>query len=282
MLKQTNDGLSKVWKVHKSSNPFYAGGKVEVLESRIGSGSRIACLFEGNVSLIEQVDGENGETRAWSLLSQEDAETNPVVCFCCHPTKEEIVVATQKSVIYHYSFSEGAEGAEGLGAGAGEARSSSSASSSSGGSGGSGSGGDAPTPTPSASLIRTIRAGNMPILCMALDPSATLIATGSSDRSVKVWDLAGGFCTHSFKEHTDIVRSVQFYTPGQGLKTDSAALKIISCGDDKVIRVFDLAKSKPEAALREHVSQPTAVAVSADGVLMASCGRDKVRTIYSY
>lgn len=28
MLKQANDGISKVWKVHKSSDPFYSGGKV--------------------------------------------------------------------------------------------------------------------------------------------------------------------------------------------------------------------------------------------------------------
>ena len=28
MLKQSSDGLSKVWKVHKSNDPFYSGGKV--------------------------------------------------------------------------------------------------------------------------------------------------------------------------------------------------------------------------------------------------------------
>jgi hypothetical protein len=28
MLKESNDGLSKVWKVHKSNDPFCSGGKV--------------------------------------------------------------------------------------------------------------------------------------------------------------------------------------------------------------------------------------------------------------
>ena len=28
MLKQASDGLSKVWKVHRTNDPFYSGGKV--------------------------------------------------------------------------------------------------------------------------------------------------------------------------------------------------------------------------------------------------------------
>lgn len=35
MLKQASDGLSKVWKVHKSHDPYYSGGKVRKLHLAI-------------------------------------------------------------------------------------------------------------------------------------------------------------------------------------------------------------------------------------------------------
>lgn len=40
-----------------------------------------------------------------------------------------------------------------------------------------------------------------PVADMAVDASGGFVATGSSDRSVKVTDLAGGFVTHHFTGH---------------------------------------------------------------------------------
>jgi U3 small nucleolar RNA-associated protein 13 len=118
--------------------------------------------------------------------------------------------------------------------------------------------------------FRTFKAHQMPVLCMAYDPTGTLVATGSADRTIRVWDMAGGFCTHSFRDHTDIVRTVTFHP-------DPQRLLLISTSDDNTVRVFDLRDSKCVAVFRTHVSLPTAVAFSPDGYLMASCGRDKVK-----
>jgi U3 small nucleolar RNA-associated protein 13 len=83
--------------------------------------------------------------------------------------------------------------------------------------------------------------------------------------------MAGGFCTHSFRDHTDIIRTVTFHP-------DPQRLLLISTSDDNTVRVFDLRDSKCVAVFRTHVSLPTAVAFSPDGYLMASCGRDKVKS----
>lgn len=40
-----------------------------------------------------------------------------------------------------------------------------------------------------------------PVADMAIDGTQTLLATVSADRSVKVWDIQGGYCTHSFNGH---------------------------------------------------------------------------------
>ena len=46
---------------------------------------------------------------------------------------------------------------------------------------------------------------------MAVDASGGLLATASADRSVKVWDLQGGFCTHHFTGHRGVVLRVIFH-----------------------------------------------------------------------
>lgn len=40
-----------------------------------------------------------------------------------------------------------------------------------------------------------------PVAHIAMDGSQTLMATASVDKSVKVWDIEGGYCTHSFSGH---------------------------------------------------------------------------------
>ena len=40
-----------------------------------------------------------------------------------------------------------------------------------------------------------------PVADMAVDSTGTLLATASADRSARVWDIDGGYCTHNFTGH---------------------------------------------------------------------------------
>jgi U3 small nucleolar RNA-associated protein 13 len=116
---------------------------------------------------------------------------------------------------------------------------------------------------------KNIKAHRMPILCMEYDPTGTLIATGSADRIVRVWNILKGYCTHSFTGHSDIVRTVMFHP-------HASQLHLFSTSDDSSIHCYDLKKQACIAIWKEHVALPTQLAISGDGQFLASAGRDKV------
>ena len=116
---------------------------------------------------------------------------------------------------------------------------------------------------------KTIKAHRMPILCMTYDPTGTLVATGSSDRSVRVWDITKGYCTHSFSNHTDIVKTVLFHH-------DPSKLQLFSTSEDNSICMYDLRDNQCIAQFRDHFSLPTQLALSHDGYILVSASRDKV------
>ncbi|RHZ15982.1 hypothetical protein DYB26_013455, partial [Aphanomyces astaci] len=117
--------------------------------------------------------------------------------------------------------------------------------------------------------IRTIKTTDVPILCMDFDPTGTLVATGASDRCVKVYDIEKGFVTHNFKKHSGIVTLVKFHP-------DAKRLQLVSASDDSTVRVWDLVAQKEVGCIKDHMSPATTVAFSNDGYTLLSSGRDKV------
>ncbi|RYH00624.1 hypothetical protein EON65_49010 [archaeon] len=121
----------------------------------------------------------------------------------------------------------------------------------------------------SKTCIRNIKAHKMPILCMEYDNTGTLVATGSADRTVRVWDIAKGYCTHSFTGHTDLVRTVSF-------QLQDKKLRVLSTSDDASIRIHDLTQNATVAVFNEHVGLPTSLVVTRNESVLISAGRDKV------
>ncbi len=107
----------------------------------------------------------------------------------------------------------------------------------------------------------------MPVLAMDYDKTSTLVATGSADNVVRVWDIARGYCTHSFKYHVDVIRFVKFHPH---------SLHLFSSSEDSTLKVFKLTDSSCIGSFSNHISAATDVAFTEDGDLMVSVGRDKV------
>jgi WD40 repeat protein len=97
-----------------------------------------------------------------------------------------------------------------------------------------------------------------PIYSVAVSPDGKLVATGSFDKTVKLWDLAAGKEVRTLggkNGHQNQVLSVAFSPSGDLLATG---------GSDNVVKLWDLPSAKP-AATFAHAVAATRAAVSADG-----------------
>ncbi|KAI9223624.1 WD40-repeat-containing domain protein [Blastocladiella britannica] len=117
--------------------------------------------------------------------------------------------------------------------------------------------------------LRSWKGHEAPALMMAVDSTGTLVATGSADSTVKVWDIAGAFCTHNFKGHSGLVTAIAW-----------TGLTLVSGGEDGAVRVWDLHARKCAAVLANHVSAVRGIAFLDNGATLVTGGRDKVLVVW--
>ena len=84
----------------------------------------------------------------------------------------------------------------------------------------------------------SLKAHESPIIVMAIDQTSSLVATGSADGIIKIWDIEGGFCTHNFHGHGGVISALKFYKQGQN------NWKLVSGSGDCNIRIWDLLKRR--------------------------------------
>ncbi|XP_014672367.1 PREDICTED: transducin beta-like protein 3 [Priapulus caudatus] len=123
--------------------------------------------------------------------------------------------------------------------------------------------------------IRTWKAiHTAPILTMSFDSTSTLLATGSSDSTIKVWDIVRQYCTHNLKGSQGVISAVCFHP-------DISRLQVISSSLDCKVRVWSLETGTCDSELEGHFSVPTGFDFSQDGNTLLSCGRDKVVILWN-
>jgi guanine nucleotide-binding protein subunit beta-2-like 1 protein len=104
-------------------------------------------------------------------------------------------------------------------------------------------------------------------LSVAFSPDNRQIVSCGRDKQIKLWNTLGE-CkfTMEDKPHNEWVSCVRF--------SPSATPVIVSSGWDKIVKVWDLADCKCKFELTGHTGPVNCVAVSPDGSLCASGGKD--------
>ncbi|CAL1526303.1 unnamed protein product [Lymnaea stagnalis] len=124
------------------------------------------------------------------------------------------------------------------------------------------------------SLVKTWRSvHNAPVTSLALDSTVTLLASGSADFTIKIWDIVRGYFTHNFKGHSGVIRLVTFHP-------HSERLQLISAAEDYMIRVWDLKTSSCIVTSSCHASLVTSVAFADNGDTMYSAGKDNIVCVW--
>ncbi|KAJ4306417.1 U3 small nucleolar RNA-associated protein 13 [Collariella sp. IMI 366227] len=62
-----------------------------------------------------------------------------------------------------------------------------------------------------ATLMRTSKPHATPVVVLAVDKTSTLFATGAADGAVKIWDIVGGYVTHTVSGPSVLVSALHFF-----------------------------------------------------------------------
>merc|ERR1740127_247461 len=106
------------------------------------------------------------------------------------------------------------------------------------------------------------------VLSVAFSTDNRQIVSGSRDKTIKLWNTLGE-CKYTISDegHTEWVSCVRFSPSVQ-------APLIVSCGWDKLVKVWSLTNCKLRTNLVGHTGYLNTVTVSPDGSLCASGGKD--------
>ncbi|KAJ3080363.1 hypothetical protein HK102_003112, partial [Quaeritorhiza haematococci] len=112
-----------------------------------------------------------------------------------------------------------------------------------------------------------------PVRTVAFSPDGRKIASGSWDRTVRVWDVdAGGLLLRTMEGHMDAVLTVAF-SPDRG--------RLIASGSkDKTVRVWDAETGVLLKIMQEHTDYVTSIAFSPNGQRIASGSLDQTVRVW--
>ncbi|KAJ3908939.1 U3 small nucleolar RNA-associated protein [Lentinula edodes] len=98
-----------------------------------------------------------------------------------------------------------------------------------------------------------------------------VLATGSGDKTVKLWNIDDFSCVKTFEGHTNSVLRVEFLNAG---------MQMVSSASDGLVKIWNVREEECTATLDNHEDKVWALAISADEKTILSGAADSVVTFW--
>lgn len=101
--------------------------------------------------------------------------------------------------------------------------------------------------------------------CVRFHPNALYLATGSADRTARLWDVQKGSCVRVFAGHIGGITSLAISPDGRHLAT---------AADDATVKIWDIGSGKLMKSLSGHTSRINSLAFSMENTILLSGSND--------
>ncbi|WP_083389756.1 ribosome assembly protein 4 [Trichormus sp. NMC-1] len=119
--------------------------------------------------------------------------------------------------------------------------------------------------------VNTLKGHDSKVRSVVFSPDEQQLASGSDDKTIKIWDVTTGKVLNTLKGHEGGVNSVVFSPDGKQLASGSV---------DKTIKIWDVTTGKVLNTLKGHEGGVNSVVFSPDGKQLASGSVDKTIKIW--
>ena len=112
------------------------------------------------------------------------------------------------------------------------------------------------------------------MFCLCFNPASNLLASGSMDETIRVWDVKNGKCHKTLPAHSEPVSAVHFNRDGT---------LIASCSHDGLIRIWDMQSNNCLKTLVDSANPPVShVKFSPNGKYILASTYDSTLRLWDY
>ncbi|KAI0756479.1 WD40 repeat-like protein [Daedaleopsis nitida] len=120
-------------------------------------------------------------------------------------------------------------------------------------------------------LLGTCKGHKRGVWCVRFGRTERVLATGSGDKTVKLWSLDDFTCVKTFEGHTNSVLRVDFLNAG---------MQMVSSASDGLVKLWNVRDETCAATMDNHEDKVWALAVSSDESYIVSGAADSVVTFW--